>query len=162
MQSKLPSDKKLIRYFFDSDGRYSEIDDKTEKHDIVLLPVQSRDILSKLLADRLYLIKYEVSEISQQIDDRQRLKESLDSEIDQRVCEVHTVIYDLELDMGGLIDKSRRRISLEQQIGELYKEKRQGELSNWQDTVMLKRELRKAEKELRSATLDLWMLKFLS
>lgn len=166
MQSKLPSDKKLIRYFFDSDGRYSEIDcktnDKTESHDIMPLPVQSRDILSKLLADRIYLIKDEVSEISQQIDDRQRLKQSLDTEIDLRVCEVQTVIYHLELDMGEKIDKSRRRISLEQQIGELYKEKRQGELSNWQDTVMLKRELRKAEKELRSATLDLWMLKFLS
>jgi hypothetical protein len=72
------------------------------------------------------------------------------------------VIYGLELDMGNQIDKSRRRISLEQQIGELYKEKRQGELSHWQDTVMLKRELRKADKELRSASLDLWMMKFLS
>jgi len=62
--------------------------------------------------------------------------------------------------MCNKIDKSRRRTLLEKQIADLYKEKRQEQLSHWTDTVMLKREL--AEKEQRNAVLDLWMLKFLS
>jgi hypothetical protein len=161
MQSNF-SDKKLIKYPSNDNNGYDPDKDGIENYVILSLSIQSNDILSKLLTDRLYLIKDEISEISQQIDERQKLKQSLNSEIDQRVCEVQNVIYGLELDMGNQIDKSRRRISLEQQIGELYKEKRQGELSHWQDTVMLKRELRKADKELRSASLDLWMMKFLS
>ena len=64
--------------------------------------------------------------------------------------------------MCNKIDKSRRRTLLEKQIADLYKEKRQEQLSHWTDTVMLERELRKAEKEERNAMLDLWMLKFLS
>ena len=66
--------------------------------------------------------------------------------------------------MAGVLPSRtvKRRIWLEKQVSELYKEKRQQELSQWQDTVKLKHERRKAEKELRSAMLDLWMIQFLS
>ncbi len=158
MQQKLPSDEKRNRYVCDNGS-----DNDPVKNDKILpIGVKSSDILSRILTDRLYLIRGEISEISHQIDERQRLKKSLDSDIEQKVCDVQNIIYFMELDMCNRIDKSRRRSLLEQQIGELYKEKRQGELSHWQDTVMLKRELRKTEKELRSATLDLWMVRFLS
>ena len=155
-------DKDKVRYFVESEGNYSQSSDSAENHGIVPIPVKSRDMLSRILTDRLYLIRDEMSEISKQIDERTQLKKSLDSEIEQKVCDVQNIIYFMELDMCNRIDKSRRRSLLEQQIGELYKEKRQGKLSCWQDTVMLQRELRKAEKELRSATLDLWMVRFLS
>jgi len=160
MLQKFPTEN--VRYFVDSEDNYSQSSDSPKNHGIVPIPVKSKDTLSRILTDRLYLIKGEISEISQQIDERQRLKRSLDSEIEQKVCDVKNIIYFMELDMCNRIDKSRRRSLLEQQIGELYREKRQGELSCWQDTVILQRELRKAEKELRSATLDLWMVRFLS
>ena len=161
MQSN-SSDKSLIKYFSIPDDSYNP--DKSSIEDYVIMPlsIQSSDILSKLLADRLYLIKDEINEITQQIDERQRLKQSLDSEIDERVCQVENVINLIELDMCNQIDKSRRRTLLEKQIGDLYKEKRQEQLAYWTDNVMLKRELRKAEKEERNAVLDLWMMKFLS
>jgi len=160
MQQKSPSDEKRNRYVCDN-GNGSD-NDPVKDYKIFPVAVKSSDILSRILTDRLYLIRGEIGEISQQIDERQRLKRSLDSEIEQKVCDVQNIIYFMELDMCNRIDKSRRRSLLEQQIGELYKEKRQGELSCWQDTVMLQRELRKAEKELRSSTLDLWMVRFLS
>ncbi|MBI3336418.1 hypothetical protein HYZ98_02525 [Candidatus Peregrinibacteria bacterium] len=50
---------------------------------------------------------------------------------------------------------------MERQIAELEKENRQQELLHWQDTVVLKRELREAEKELQNALLDGWMVRFL-
>ena len=162
MHSKLSSDKSLIKYFSIPDDSYNP--DKSSIEDYVIMPlsIQSNDILSKLLTDRLYIIKDEISEISQQIDERQKLKQSLDTEIDERVCQVENVINLIELDMCNKIDKSRRRTLLEKQIADLYKEKRQEQLAYWTDNVMLKRELRKAEKEERNAVLDLWMLKFLS
>ena len=124
------------------------------------MPVQSNEILSKLLTDRLYFIRDEINEITRQVEERQELKQSLDSEIDERVCQVRNIIYLIELDICNKIDTSRRRTLLEKQIADLYKEKRQEQLAHWTDTVMLKREL--AEKEQRNAVLDLWMLKFLS
>lgn len=39
---------------------------------------------------------------------------------------------------------------LERQIIDLYKEKRNLELSNWRDTADIKRELREAQKEKRT------------
>ena len=160
MQQKFPSDEKRNGYVCNN-GNGSD-NDPVKNDKILPIGVKSSDILSRILTDRLYLIRGEISEISHQIDERQRLKKSLDSDIEQKVCDVQNIIYFMELDMCNRIDKSRRRSLLEQQIGELYKEKRQGELSCWQDTVMLQRELRKAEKELRSSMLDLWMVRFLS
>ena len=155
------NDKKLVRYTFDTDSAYSTIDDNIESNAIMPLPVQTNEILSKILTDRLYFIKDEINEITRQVEERQELKQSLDSEIDQRVCEVRNIIYLIELDICNKIDKSRRRTLLEKQIADLYKEKRQEKHSHWTDTVMLERELRKAEKEERNAMLDLWMIKFL-
>ncbi len=56
MLPKLPSDKNPVRYFIDSEGNYSQSSDSAENHGIVPLPVKSRDMLSKILSDRLYLI----------------------------------------------------------------------------------------------------------
>lgn len=153
MQPKLSSDKNLIKYFFEPDSSYTQGNETAP---------QSKEILSKLLVERLYLVRHEINEIEGQLAERQKLTQILDSELDERLCQVQSVIYWLELDMCNKIDKSRRRTSLENQIAQLYKEKRQGKLSHWQDTVKLKTELRKAEKELRSASLDLWMMRFLS
>jgi len=102
------------------------------------MPVQSNEILSKLLTDRLYFIRDEINEITRQVEERQELKQSLDSEIDERVCQVRNIIYLIELDICNKIDKSRRRTLLEKQIADLYKEKRQEKLSHWIDTVMWK------------------------
>ena len=125
-------------------------------------PIKSKEVLYKTIYSRIVFLRQTIDEIDLLIDERQRLRESISSEIEQKVCDVQNVIHGLELDMCGVIDKSRRRISLEQQIGELYREERQQKMSHWQDTVKLKHERRMAEKELRSAMLDLWMIRFLS
>lgn len=158
MQSS-SSDKRQVRYITDSDSNYSTSNDSIETN--ALIQMQNNEILSRILTDRLYFIKDEISEITNQIDQRQKLKQSIDSEIDERVCEVQNVIYLLEFDLCNRVDRSRRRTMLERQIADLYKEKRQEKLSHWTDTVMLQRELRKAEKEERNAVLDLWMLQFI-
>ena len=85
------------------------------------------------------------------------LRSTLNSDIDGDMCRTQTMLYELDF-----MPDAARRSSLEKQIIELCKEKRYQKLSHWQDTVMLKHELRKAEKELRTATLDLWMIRFLS
>ena len=123
---------------------------------------QSKDILLKVISDRVTLTNKTIDELTALIEERRMLKDDLNSTIDDELCEIQSTIYALELDMCGVIDKSNRRISLEQQICALYKEKRQHKLSHWQDTAKLKHERRKVEKELRSAMLDLWMVRFLS
>jgi hypothetical protein len=123
-------------------------------------PLKSREVLTAVISNRVTFLKNTIDEITAQIHERQKLKELLNSDIDQKLCWAQTKKY--ELDFWNVVTRARRRISLEQQVAELYKEKRQQELSHWQDTVMLKRELRMAEKELRMALLDLWMMKFVS
>ncbi|MFC1713553.1 hypothetical protein ACFL6S_07795 [Candidatus Poribacteria bacterium] len=127
-----------------------------------VLPGKSRDVLAQVISDRVSFLKGTIDEITSLIAERQRLKADLQSNIDDDLCQIQSTIYALEQDMCGVIDKSKRRIWLEKEISELYKERRQHDLSQWQDTVKLKHEKRMAEKELRSATLDLWMIQFLS
>ena len=126
------------------------------------LPVKSRDVLAQVISDRVSFLKGTIDELTALIAEREKLKADMQSNIDDDLCQVQSVIYALEQDMGGVVDKSKRRIGLEKQISDLYKEKRQQQLSHRQDTVKLKRERRVAEKELRSAMLDLWIIRFLS
>ena len=126
------------------------------------LPGKSRDVLDQVISDRVSFLKGTIDELTTLITEREKLKADLQSNIDDDLCQIQSTIYALEEDMCGVIDKGRRRTWLEKQISELYKERRQQDLLQWQDTVKLKHEKRIAEKELRSATLDLWMIRFLS
>lgn len=112
-------------------------------------PIKNREVLAKVIADRVTFLQNAIDEITTQIQERQKLKEFLNSDIDEKLCHNLTKIYELEF--WNIPTRARRRISLEQQVAELYKEKRQHEVLHWQDTVMLKRELRNAERELRMA-----------
>ena len=71
MHSKPSSDKSLIKYFSIPDDSYNPDKSSIEDYAIIPLNIQSRDTLSKLLTDRLYIIKDEINEITQQIDERQ-------------------------------------------------------------------------------------------
>ena len=126
------------------------------------LPGKSKDVLAQVISDRVSFLKGTIDELASLIEERQSLKADLQSNIDDDLCQIQNTIYALEQDMCGVIDKGRRRTWLEKQISELYKERRQQDLLQWQDTVKLKHERRNAEKELRSAMLDLWMIQFLS
>ena len=126
------------------------------------LPGRSGDVLSRVISDRVSFLKGTIGDLASLIEERQNLKADLQANIDDDLCQIQSTIYALEQDMCGVIDKGRRRTWLEKQISELYKERRQQDLLQWQDTVKLKHEKRIAEKELRSATLDLWMIQFLS
>ena len=126
------------------------------------LPGKSRDVLTQVISDRVSFLKGTIDDLASLIEERQNLRVDLQANIDDDLCQIQNTIYALEQDMCGVVDKSKRRIWLEKQISELYKERRQQDLSQWQDTVKLKHERRIAEKELRSATLDLWMTQFLS
>ena len=126
------------------------------------LPGKSRDVLTQVISDRVSFLKGTIDDLASLIEERQNLRVDLQANIDDDLCQIQNTIYALEQDMCGVVDKSKRRIWLEKQISELYKERRQQDLSQWQDTVKLKHEKRIAEKELRSATLDMWMIQFLS
>ena len=126
------------------------------------LPFNSKEVLSRVISDRVSFLKGTTDDLASLIEERRQLKDALQSNIDDNLCQIQNTIYALEQDMCGVIDKGRRRTWLEKQISELYKERRQQDLSQWQDTVKLKHERRMAEKELRSAMLDLWMIRFLS
>ncbi len=123
------------------------------------LPFKGGDMLARVVSDRVKFLKSSTDEIKQILDERQKLKDSLSSDIDNNICQTKTAIYELH----SMADTDpARRSSLEKQLAELYQEKRRQELSLWQDSTNLKEDFRKVEKELRSAMLDLWMLRFLS
>jgi hypothetical protein len=121
------------------------------------MPVKSREMLFHVISDQVYFLKANIDEINALLEERRSLARLLTDDIDQDMCRIRTEIYQLEHDTD-----SAERLSLEKQILELLKEKRQQKVSEWQDKVDLKRELRKTKKEFRTAMLDLWMVRFLS
>jgi hypothetical protein len=120
-----------------------------------LSPAKSRQILAKVISDRISFLQKSIEAINRQIEERQRLKETLNSDIDEKLCETKNVLYELEY----LGIKNGRQISLEELLASLHKEKRHQQLSHWQDTVMLEKELRNLEKEILSAVRDWWMVR---
>lgn len=116
---------------------------------------RSMDILSKIVSERIVYLYQDLIEANRVIHERTTLARNIQSQIDDNI--INTVNLQNEL-----ISDPNLRTSLENQINNLHKEKRQQELSHWRDTVELERDLRKAEKELRTALLDLWMVRFLS
>ncbi|MBD3181501.1 hypothetical protein GF312_04360 [Candidatus Poribacteria bacterium] len=121
------------------------------------MPEKSKKILFEVISDRIYFLKKNIGEINSQLDERQKLKDELKSNIDYDMCRIQTEIYKLDI-MPDML----KRTTLESRIMDLCKEKRDKELSFWQDKIELKKELRKIEKELRTAMLDLWIIRFLS
>jgi len=136
-----------------------EKEDNAESGILNHLPFKSRDVIERVIADRVAFLKDSIEEIRSQIKERQKLKHELNSGIDEDICEAKSALF--ELDSLAEVAPGRRS-SLEKQIMDLSKEKRQQGLQHWQDTVKLKQERRRAEKELRSAMLDLWMVRFLT
>lgn len=96
-----------------------------------MLPGKSKEVLARVISDRVSFLKGTIDELTALIEERQKLKDDLQSNIDDDLCNIQSTIYALEQDMCGIIDKSKRRIWLEKQISELYRERRQQELSQW-------------------------------
>jgi len=166
MRSDNPFSKKEISpsiiYNTDYRPKSKKVSGDGKEYSINQYSIDSSNVLTAIISDRIYFIKDTIDEINAQIQERNALKQTLTIDIEEKLRKVKNIIYELELDMCNRIDKSRRRTSLEKQISELYKEKRQQELLHWQDTVMLKKELRNAEKELLDAMADVLVSRFLS
>lgn len=124
---------------------------------ITTMVPKSREILSKVIYDRITFLQSTITEIEFLLVERHKLKNKLSFDIDQDVCDARTQLY-----RNDILPDASRQSMLEKQILELHKEKRQQQLAHWQDATKLKHERRKAEKELQSAMLDLWMIRFLS
>ena len=93
------------------------------------LPGKSRNVLTQVISDRVSFLKGTIDDLASLIEERQNLKVDLQVNIDDNLCQIQNTIYALEQDMGGVVDKSKRRIWLEKHISDLYKERRQQELS---------------------------------
>ena len=151
------SNKDYLQYVPYDD--YLSIDDASEAYEtLTSLPFKSKELLGKVISDRISFLKKSIEEISGQIEERQRLKDILNSDIDEKICQTKSALYELD-SFGDLCD---RRSSLEEQVAALHKEKRNQKLRHWQDTVKLESELRDMKKELLSALRDLEMIKALS
>jgi len=123
------------------------------------LPFESRDTLARVISDRVHFLKDSIEEINSLLQQRKKLRYELQAEIENNTGRIQNLLF--ELDSMDNVNQTER-CSLEGTIVGLSKERRNLELSHFEHTVMLKRDLRKAERELRTAMLDLWMIRFLS
>ena len=122
---------------------------------ISALNLPCKDLLSKVVSDRISLLYDTIIEVNRHLHARTTLARNIQSHIDESICSTVNLQYELNSDPNS-------KTSLENQINELHKEKRQQQLSHWKDTVELKREMRNAKKEMRNAMLDLWMITYLN
>lgn len=119
------------------------------------LPFESRDILSEVVSDRILFLYDSIRETNLQLLQRTELRNDFQQEICKEHVRIQNLLYELE-------NKGKDISSLELRLADLSQEERQQQLSHWRDTVELKRERRNTEKELRSAILDFWLIRFLS
>lgn len=103
------------------------------------------------IEDKLQFLQECISQVEDQLQQRERQKQAFLSELEQKLCEVQTSIYYLD-QMGDARNNqmSRRRISLDREIKKLEKEQRTQELEHWRDVTELQKELRQLKKEYRA------------
>ncbi len=53
-------------------------------------PIKSREVLAKVISDRISFLRKSIEEIRAQVQERQKLKETLSSDIDKKLCETKT------------------------------------------------------------------------
>ena len=115
----------------------------------------TNDLLSNVISDRIDHLYTSINQSNQLLQKRTELRNNHQLEISKQHVRIQNLLFDFE-------NKGKDISSLEVSLANLSQEQRQQELSHWRDTAELMRELKKSEKELRSAILDLWMIQFLS
>lgn len=85
---------------------------------------------------------------------REKQKEEFVVELDQKMCEVQTVIYEMDWQscfLGGVFYRDQQgKAKLEEEKRRLEQEKRQHEVECWRDKALLQKELRQLRKEYRA------------
>lgn len=100
------------------------------------------------IESKLEFLKECITQVENQLHQRHTHHISIDQELDERICEIQSEIYTLEL---YSIDSPNRN-TLQSQIKLLEKEKRQTQLEYWKDCAEMQKELRLLKKEY-------WMVK---
>ena len=118
------------------------------------IPFKSKDLLSKVVSDRISFLYDTITEMNRYLLQRTRLRNDFQQEISKDHVQIQNLLFEQQ-------NKGQDISSLELRLVELSKEERQQELSHWRDTVELNQKRRYTEKELRRALLDLWLLKLL-
>ncbi len=117
-----------------------------------------KDILTKVTSDRILLCRKEIVDLSSLARERAILNENLQSKTDDCICNTVNLLFEQE----SLYRSNPNKCSLSQQLNDLYRAQRQEDLVFWRDRKEIRREIHQAEKQLQSAMIDLWMLRFLS
>lgn len=121
------------------------------------LPIELNDLLEKVIADRIESTKNNIYALNTHLQRRTGLRDEFQREISEKMLRIQNLLYEKE----NIRDKNAV-ISLEGLLIELSKEKRSQDLSHWKDAVELSHVLRKLEKELYSALLDLLITRSLA
>ena len=111
------------------------------------------------LDDKLLFLRECIGQVECQLRVREEQKQEFVRELEQRVCEVQTAIY--ELDDFGLVPNNalghvgtsqfgQRKTGLEREKKLLEREIRQQEVECWRDVTALLKELRQLRKEYRA------------
>ena len=102
-------------------------------------------LLDRLLSDKINLLREQIQDIKNEIHLRKRLAKKAITEIDEQICKVRTLIY--ELNVNGTL--RGKRADLEREILILEREKHNQKIQCWKDIERLKRELRQVKKEYK-------------
>ena len=96
------------------------------------------------VAGKLKVLEAAIEQISQEIDDRERLRDTLLSKMDEAICEQKESLFQVAPYGSSpfTLGDSKRRSSIEKELGVLEAEKRRETTSAWKDIAGLKKELR--------------------
>ena len=112
--------------------------------------------IDKTIIDKLNFLGDTVKELKALIEERKKLRRKLMMDISDQINHVRSLL--LQFDTLLVPNNSRERMSLENELSFLEKDKRTQELLEWQDLDRLKRELREAEEKYRDMLRSIGLL----
>jgi len=113
---------------------------------------EDKGFLKEILTDKISFLKQFLSEIDEQIHDRENLKDKILDKIDKGMCYLHTKLYEIETwGLGRNKNIDTRRTQIEKELEALKSQKRDETRESWRDISLLKKEHREFFHEYRNA-----------
>lgn len=104
----------------------------------------TENLLENFIAGKLRILEKGINQITEDIDERQKLHDKLLEEINKELCGQKSLLFQVAPNGSApfTIGDPRRRGTIEKEIASLKGEKRREETLSWKDITTLKKELR--------------------
>jgi len=117
--------------------------------DVSFADSDAGELVDRILNERQDTLKKTITDIISSIGERKRLTYEAISAIEQRECDIVSLIMNIDPFTQYSLKVDYKRLALEREYSDLKKQRAEHKVKCWQDIVLLKKDLRELWQEFQ-------------